>query len=741
MNTLNAFLDKYGRFGLDAATAASTISFAAARATTKLGFSVTRSVASPAVGAAGSVLDVALGENFGASIALDRATNAIIAAAEKLALVPISIGESLASASLIAAYSSIDALSSLFPGGEDAPFSIASFINLMRNDWNNPELGEHLPEERFSVTEAARALFAWGTLQGVTYDWQVAKWSKCLSEIPREDAIPTRVRRDSIIHITGDVMLPGINGQLLTADITEKLSGTESLAVPHQPRLPHPPSRRNHTTPNCDLRLTLRRLSKMCLAGYGGASLLFFGVPAAPTPAAAQINSKATEKATLEAAVEKSEKVQGDPPSRKYPWWSMLLGRHDHDIFLHYASGGTRETDVTAVIGDESRMPRFWVLTDHSRQQIVLVFRGTMTLNEVAVDLTCEPEEFEPACGDDDDDEEGDRVSEGEGDHGRDDELASDANADAEMAEDSSIHESSPPGNKQTLLVPISRRTIRSASFRSVTSFEEKHRYLVHGGILKMSLAMGGRGRPVFTAVKEALSRNQGYGKFALCSRLVMCGHSLGAGVAGVLGLKWADPKTCLTTRSSGLPVGRRVSVYCFAPPAAYDPRLCELSKNLITSFVYSHDLVSRLSLGTLRDMSRAAVWLCKAEAEGRPEGYSGITRRALRHKMGFGSRDDPIWFLSIRKTLEANMPMHNLYPPGRVLWAVRESDVSYAAPPPAERRYNPMESLRAQREEEGIRLFEVLDVEKVFTQIIFARDMVSSHMAHTYDKVIEDLQ
>jgi sn1-specific diacylglycerol lipase len=70
-------------------------------------------------------------------------------------------------------------------------------------------------------------------------------------------------------------------------------------------------------------------------------------------------------------------------------------------------------------------------------------------------------------------------------------------------------------------------------------------------------------------------------------------------------------------------------------------------------------------------------------------------------------------------------MPMQNLYPPGRVLWAIRNSDVSYAAPPPAERRYNPMESLRAQREEDGIRLFEVLDVEKVFRQIIFARDMI----------------
>lgn len=536
MNTVNAFLDKYGRFSLDAATAASTISFAAARATTKLGvrqfpasfpsssfsqlrtplqFSVTRSVASTTVGVAGSALDIALGEKFGASIALNRTTNAIVTAAEKLALVPISVGESLASASLIAAYSSIDALSSLFPGGEDAPFSIASFINLMRNDWNNPELGEHLPEERFSVTEAARALFAWGTLQGVTYDWQVAKWSKYLSEIPREDAISgfhSRARHNSIVHITGDVMLPGNNGQLLTADISEKLSGAESFAIPRQPRLPRPPSRTNHNLSNCELRLTLRRLSKMCLAGYGGASLLFFGVPAAPTPAA-QINSKATEKATLEAAVEKSEKVQGDPPSREYPWWSMLMGRHDHDIFLHYASGGTRETDVTAVIGDESRMPRFWVLTDHSRQQIVLVFRGTMTLNEVAVDLSCEPEEFEPACGDDDDDEEEDHVSEGEGDYGRHDGLAR-ANADTDMAEDSGIHGSSPPGNNQTLLVPISRRTIRSASFRSVTSFEEKHRYLVHGGILKMSLAMGGRGRPVFLAVREALSRNQDYGKF-----------------------------------------------------------------------------------------------------------------------------------------------------------------------------------------------------------------------------------
>jgi sn1-specific diacylglycerol lipase len=132
----------------------------------------------------------------------------------------------------------------------------------------------------------------------------------------------------------------------------------------------------------------------------------------------------------------------------------------------------------------------------------------------------------------------------------------------------------------------------------------------------------------------------------------------------------WADPKTCLTVRSSGLPVGRRVSVYCFGPPyAAHAPslrprsragrcltdvRLSALCANLVTAFVYSHDVVSRLSLGSIRDMNRAAAWLCKAQAEGRAEGYAAVTRRALKHRAGFGSADDPVW---VRALCEPSLP------------------------------------------------------------------------------------
>jgi hypothetical protein len=47
----------------------------------------------------------------------------------------------------------------------------------------------------------------------------------------------------------------------------------------------------------------------------------------------------------------------------------------------------------------------------------------------------------------------------------------------------------------------------------------------------------------------------------------------------------------------------------------------------LLTSFVYSHDIVSRLSLGSIRDMTRAAMWLCTGKGSESP---MSITKRAI---------------------------------------------------------------------------------------------------------------
>ncbi|KAJ8514896.1 hypothetical protein ONZ45_g7633 [Pleurotus djamor] len=395
-----------------------------------------------------------------------------------------------------------------------------------------------------------------------------------------------------------------------------------------------------------------------------------------------------------------SSTSSADPTAKKtteYSWWDVLLGKHDHDIFQRAATGEhsaeeerkrderdeqirkRRKRTSSVVAGIEHLMPRFWVLTDHARKQVVLVFRGTMSLNEIAVDLTCDPEEFEPAQT----------------------RVVKDEDGDEELVVPGMF-----PG------VPFPQREDKEKEK------EGPRKYMVHGGMLKMARAMGGKGKPVQLAVGNALMRNWEYD-------LVLCGHSLGAGVAGILGLMWADPETCLTVGESGLPRGRKVSVYCFAPPCLVDPQLSKLSSKLIVSLVYSHDVVSRLSLGSVRDLKNAAMWLCEGEEDGKGEGAKGVLKRVESMKRA-GGEEDLRWYIALRKTLEANMHMADLFPPGRVLWALRDSDLHVKH--------------RSHGGGDKLRLFEVLDVEKVFEQIVFARDMLSAHMPHQYDRVLHDL-
>lgn len=80
---------------------------------------------------------------------------------------------------------------------------------------------------------------------------------------------------------------------------------------------------------------------------------------------------------------------------------------------------------------------------------------------------------------------------------------------------------------------------------------------------------------------------------------------------------------------------------------ATTDVPLAKLSENLIVSFVYSHDIVSRLSIGTVKDLRNAAMWLCDANVAGgalRESGYAAVTERANKWKAGMGSQDDPDW-------------------------------------------------------------------------------------------------
>jgi len=340
------------------------------------------------------------------------------------------------------------------------------------------------------------------------------------------------------------------------------------------------------------------------------------------------------------------------------------MGKHDQEIFESFAfSPGASESQKrrdTATLGSETRMPRFWVLKDHSRKQIVLVMRGTFSLNELAIDLTCEAAPFTPA------------------------------------------------------------------SSRSNSDSASSQQHYVHGGMLTLAQKMGLPGQSLHTAVRAALAENRKYD-------LVMCGHSLGGGLAALFALMWADPETCLTVPSSGLPKGRKVFAFCLASPCVTSPALSRISSRLITSFVYSHDVVSRLSLCSVRDLNRAAVWLCHANENTPDLAFRSILSRAMKLKgITFGANTDEEqereWFIALRKTLEANMKYADLFPPGRVFWAIRDEDLH-----PSHRRpvLEPKTS--------DLRLFRVKEVDVCFGQIEFAKDFLSSHLPPASYRALHD--
>ena len=498
------------------------------------------------------------------SLVIGGAVATAITFAEQLTLAPLNFGEYITSGSLLAAHSSINVLSVIFPGSSEASFSLASFITLVKREWNDPEFATNLPDRKFGFTEIARAIVAWVALQGVTQEWQEKIWLKSLKEIKVEDHYPETLRRQRVgsrVRVTSDIIFPGNRGQLISADIGEApsahvraISSTPHLKGPDGTSSSAATSRRPRAEPlkprsPTEMKATLRRLSKIVLAGYGGASMLFFGVgpeftsPSADPSVSSSSNKKNSEEAQLEHAIDASEaeafgniptpsvpspptpspdtQIPNTPP---YSWWDMLLGKHDQEIFEHYANTPVdqqtrqaRQAQETwrrkkaqmkneTVIGAEHQMPRFWVLTDHGRSQIVLVLRGTMSLNELAVDLTCESVEFEPASTN----------------------LQS-------TVEDDDVTEPQPstlmPNHFPFPTASSFRRFPRQSmsSISSISSISQP-RYQAHSGMLKMARMMGEVGKPVHRAVQDALRNNPDY-------ELVLCGHSLGAGVAAMLGL------------------------------------------------------------------------------------------------------------------------------------------------------------------------------------------------------------
>ncbi|GAA6039615.1 hypothetical protein JCM8097_002215 [Rhodosporidiobolus ruineniae] len=148
--------------------------------------------------------------------------------------------------------------------------------------------------------------------------------------------------------------------------------------------------------------------------------------------------------------------------------------------------------------------------------------------------------------------------------------------------------------------------------------------YFVHSGMFCSATALQ-RGA-VHDVIKDALEQFPDYG-------LVICGHSLGGGVASLLSILWSSPVKAfqrqeaafeeqqgqpvphppistpfVTSFASGLPPGRPVSCYTYGVPCVASLDLVNYCRGLVISTVHGYDIVPTLSLGVLRDFKSMAM-------------------------------------------------------------------------------------------------------------------------------------
>jgi hypothetical protein len=137
---------------------------------------------------------------------------------------------------------------------------------------------------------------------------------------------------------------------------------------------------------------------------------------------------------------------------------------------------------------------------------------------------------------------------------------------------------------------------------------------------------------------------------------------------------------------------------------------------------------------GFVLQMTRSKVTPASQGRQGhgkKAEGTSGLLIGYVEFKNTIISPFiDTMQFIAVRTTLEANMHMTDLYPPGRVLWALRDSDLHPSHRLSTSKKHEKKGSksggdAKETGGQDKLRLFEVLDVEKVFSQIVFAKDML----------------
>ena len=278
-----------------------------------------------------------------------------------------------------------------------------------------------------------------------------------------------------------------------------------------------------------------------------------------------------------------------------------LHGRDDLTMLL--TRTGVAAEDVVQVQWESEQIrPAYFIARDHNRSAIVLSVRGTFSIDDLLTDLCATPENFHPTS-----------------------------------SSSSSSRSKSPRSKKKKPMLQQVQKAISNLS-DEVQDTLHSRKLSGHLGMLEAAQSLRDE---VESVLEEEIEAHPGYS-------LVLVGHSLGAGVAALLG----------TLMERTFP---RLVVYAYGPPCVA-PSHAKLHKNII-SVVAEGDPFRCLSLGHIAGMSEAIAEICE-DGDLRAE----ILRRGRKLTMEDDNPNIP-WCLATLADLRNRMKAEKLYPPGRILF------------------------------------------------------------------------
>jgi hypothetical protein len=259
---------------------------------------------------------------------------------------------------------------------------------------------------------------------------------------------------------------------------------------------------------------------------------------------------------------------------------------------------GTLEEDVIAAEWESrTHRPGYFIVRDQSKQKIVLCVRGTWTPHDILTDLGCTAEDFDV----------------------------------------------DPPPARSLATSSMLGDLVRSPT-KYLWSTSSK-RLRAHHGMLESARALLLFVEPI---LKKELELNPNFS-------LVLVGHSMGGGVAALLGTLLKNTFPNLVVYAYGAP--------CVAP---IDTR--PTGDANIISIINEGDPFCCLSLGHVADLSVGLSRLCED---------SELRTDILKHTIGRideMDRCDLEWCSKILQTLRERMTAEKLFPPGRILLLAKPS-------------------------------------------------------------------